>query len=57
MVKPRATLQGPCSPFESDVVPDSGKTPTIQHYPPKSFESDVVPDSGKTGKGDEDVQR
>ena len=34
--------------FESDVVPDSGKTcfPTIKRN--GEFESDVVPDSGKT---------
>ena len=34
--------------FESDVIPDSGKTwifPTM-HY--LLFESDVIPDSGKT---------
>ena len=39
--------------FESDVIPDSGKT-TVNlclYSPP--FESDVIPDSGKTLNSDE----
>ena len=34
--------------FESDVIPDSGKTfhVTLEHV--FMFESDVIPDSGKT---------
>ena len=34
--------------FESDVVPDSGKTNEFHQSRLPSFESDVVPDSGKT---------
>ena len=34
--------------FESDVVPDSGKTRTAYVDADGGFESDVVPDSGKT---------
>ena len=34
--------------FESDVVPDSGKTVNIIFAFLRLFESDVVPDSGKT---------
>ena len=34
--------------FESDVVPDSGKTKDVTHHEAHLFESDVVPDSGKT---------
>ena len=34
--------------FESDVVPDSGKTELRQRRGISAFESDVVPDSGKT---------
>ena len=34
--------------FESDVVPDSGKTSDGRTSSMFSFESDVVPDSGKT---------
>ena len=34
--------------FESDVVPDSGKTHCLILLCPSGFESDVVPDSGKT---------
>ena len=36
--------------FESDVVPDSGKTCIISLIVSPGFESDVVPDSGKTAK-------
>ena len=38
-----------CPQFESDVVPDSGKTPLSLYLLIRPFESDVVPDSGKTG--------
>ena len=34
--------------FESDVVPDSGKTIVLHELYSHLFESDVVPDSGKT---------
>ena len=34
--------------FESDVIPDSGKTPSPLYAIRFSFESDVIPDSGKT---------
>ena len=34
--------------FESDVVPDSGKTGRRRYRLGRRFESDVVPDSGKT---------
>ena len=34
--------------FESDVVPDSGKTAAQTERALPRFESDVVPDSGKT---------
>ena len=34
--------------FESDVVPDSGKTHAVGSIVFIEFESDVVPDSGKT---------
>ena len=33
--------------FESDVIPDSGKTCTDDFRYDGSFESDVIPDSGK----------
>ena len=33
--------------FESDVIPDSGKTPISPDYRKAMFESDVIPDSGK----------
>ena len=36
------------STFESDVVPDSGKTEACDLVFYVEFESDVVPDSGKT---------
>ena len=36
--------------FESDVIPDSGKTGHDRFYPVHRFESDVIPDSGKTIK-------
>ena len=34
--------------FESDVIPDSGKTGVIRDWVLDRFESDVIPDSGKT---------
>ena len=34
--------------FESDVIPDSGKTSSRVRLADASFESDVIPDSGKT---------
>ena len=34
--------------FESDVIPDSGKTATNGSTILLLFESDVIPDSGKT---------
>ena len=34
--------------FESDVIPDSGKTRTNADDQEVQFESDVIPDSGKT---------
>ena len=34
--------------FESDVIPDSGKTPNALIISLGWFESDVIPDSGKT---------
>ena len=34
--------------FESDVIPDSGKTLFFASIALDSFESDVIPDSGKT---------
>ena len=37
-----------CLEFESDVIPDSGKTDTDFVRLDNSFESDVIPDSGKT---------
>ena len=37
--------------FESDVIPDSGKTSTVKAKDILLFESDVIPDSGKTVKG------
>ena len=36
--------------FESDVIPDSGKTLKSVMRPGTEFESDVIPDSGKTLK-------
>ena len=36
--------------FESDVIPDSGKTRTQEQLQSAEFESDVIPDSGKTSK-------
>ena len=36
--------------FESDVVPDSGKTFIFSPSSSGLFESDVVPDSGKTNR-------
>ena len=35
-------------PFESDVIPDSGKTFKFFFDQGALFESDVIPDSGKT---------
>ena len=34
--------------FESDVIPDSGKTRIYLSWYLVGFESDVIPDSGKT---------
>ncbi len=34
--------------FESDVIPDSGKTGIEKSKVQATFESDVIPDSGKT---------
>ena len=34
--------------FESDVIPDSGKTTALSPTLTCTFESDVIPDSGKT---------
>ena len=34
--------------FESDVIPDSGKTTNYCVPHSRVFESDVIPDSGKT---------
>ena len=34
--------------FESDVIPDSGKTDSFFQTRRTRFESDVIPDSGKT---------
>ena len=34
--------------FESDVIPDSGKTAVLTSADTEWFESDVIPDSGKT---------
>ena len=34
--------------FESDVIPDSGKTSGDTYHTGCTFESDVIPDSGKT---------
>ena len=34
--------------FESDVIPDSGKTVFHDDIDDDVFESDVIPDSGKT---------
>ena len=34
--------------FESDVIPDSGKTEKYDGADGVTFESDVIPDSGKT---------
>ncbi len=34
--------------FESDVIPDSGKTFPIVYQSQNGFERDVIPDSGKT---------
>ena len=34
--------------FESDVIPDSGKTDSLIDVISIVFESDVIPDSGKT---------
>ena len=47
---------GPRS-FESDVVPDSGKTIGKAVIGKAVFESDVVPDSGKTGAGKQNQRR
>ena len=38
------------SSFESDVIPDSGKTTYRARTLTGMFESDVIPDSGKTKK-------
>ena len=48
MVKPAQGIDIRPVPFESDVVPDSGKTCTLISPAFYRFESDVVPDSGKT---------
>ena len=37
--------------FESDVIPDSGKTDSLIDVISIVFESDVIPDSGKTIHG------
>ena len=37
--------------FESDVIPDSGKTFPALCAAESTFESDVIPDSGKTPHG------
>ena len=39
--------------FESDVIPDSGKTVRTRDVRSVRFESDVIPDSGKTLNSDE----
>ena len=38
----------PGTEFESDVIPDSGKTQILTLQSCIAFESDVIPDSGKT---------
>ena len=48
MVKPPRLSQQQDQRFESDVVPDSGKTLPSFFMSDSEFESDVVPDSGKT---------
>ena len=49
MVKPDTSGSGEFYWFESDVIPDSGKTKDIVNRLNLLFESDVIPDSGKTG--------
>ena len=48
MVKPDRAWLFQLVQFESDVVPDSGKTLFLLPISLHLFESDVVPDSGKT---------
>ena len=48
MVKRWSSVAASLRAFESDVVPDSGKTKIDTWTTPAGFESDVVPDSGKT---------
>ena len=48
MVKPDTSGSGEFYWFESDVIPDSGKTGNISTTTFSAFESDVIPDSGKT---------
>ncbi len=50
MVKLGDTSQVNYTRFESDVIPDSGKTSEIAVIEKILFESDVIPDSGKTIK-------
>ena len=47
MVKLGDTSQVNYTRFESDVIPDSGKTSEIAVIEKILFESDVIPDSGK----------
>ena len=48
MVKPVSSEKNAWNSFESDVIPDSGKTNKIYCGDCLPFESDVIPDSGKT---------
>ena len=41
-------MQNTVHMFESDVIPDSGKTTVNLCDNTEEFESDVIPDSGKT---------
>ena len=38
----------PMEMFESDVIPDSGKSLLMFNLQTNEFESDVIPDSGKS---------
>ena len=48
MVKPGIITASIALSFESDVIPDSGKTLARIYAKFIQFESDVIPDSGKT---------
>ena len=51
MVNPSSALSNAMGSFESDVIPDSGKSVHDEVHGVIPFESDVIPDSGKSLPG------